>query len=240
MRKIVQDDLMYNNLVINQYEDGYRFNSDSVLLANLAKCKKGAVCADLGAGSGVISILFTAKNDIERTYAIEIQQCYFDLLKQNIECNNLNNKIIPVFGDMKDAYKTLNGVCDVVLSNPPYSKISKGLVGDNEEIAIARQEIKITLAEVVESASKLLKYGGSFFVIYKAERLISLINAMEKFGLMPKKIISVSPKKNIPCDTVIVEGKKGGKPEGLKLENIVVYNDDNTMTDEVKKLYDLI
>ena len=239
MRNTVCDDLQYKGLKIHQYEDGYRFNSDSVLLANLSACRQSDIVADLGAGSGVISILFSAKKKPEKIYAVEIQKEYYDLLLKNVEENGLNDSIVPILSDMKEFAKENAGKFDVVLSNPPYSKISEGLVGDREDVAIARQEIKINLKEVVESAAKLLKYGGNFYVIYKAERLISLIQAMLKNNLTPKQIITVSPKEGIACDTVIVYAKKGGKTEGLKMENLIVYNEKGEYTKKIKALYDI-
>ena len=51
------DDLMLDGLKIYQYKDGYNFTSDSVLLANFVSTKKSSRCVEIGAGSGIISIL---------------------------------------------------------------------------------------------------------------------------------------------------------------------------------------
>ena len=52
--------------VILQDSDGYTFSQDSVLLANLARLKKGAYVLDLGSGSGILSTLAVIKKGAGR------------------------------------------------------------------------------------------------------------------------------------------------------------------------------
>ena len=55
------DDLEINDLRLIQNAEGYCFTSDSVLLANLVKARKTDKILDVGAGSGIISILLAGK-----------------------------------------------------------------------------------------------------------------------------------------------------------------------------------
>ena len=58
------DDLQLDGLKIIQSKDGYKFSTDSVLLANFAKAKASDKYLDLCSGSGVVAILFSWKNKI--------------------------------------------------------------------------------------------------------------------------------------------------------------------------------
>jgi tRNA1Val (adenine37-N6)-methyltransferase len=231
------DDLEYKGLKLIQYEDKYCFNSDSVLLANMVKASSHSIVIDLGAGSGIISILIAAKTNAEKIYAIEIQELMSNLCKKNIQFNNLTEKIEVINSDMKDVNKIIgNNVCDIVVTNPPYSIKNDKMVNEDMDIAICRHEIKINLKEVIESADKLLKFGGKLYIVHKAERLAELFNELQKAKIEPKNLICILPKVKKPVDTVIIEAVKGGG-KGLKISTLTVYNDDNTMTDEAKKLY---
>ena len=56
------DELQYKNLKIIQNEDGFCFGIDSVLLSDFAKdIKSNSAGVDLGTGTGIISILLSAK-----------------------------------------------------------------------------------------------------------------------------------------------------------------------------------
>ena len=167
-------------------------------------------------------------------YAIELQERLFNLLTRNIKINDLDN-IIPILAPMQTV--KLDKLCDIVVTNPPYTRIMGKMVSAVDEIAICRQEVMVTLVEIIKSASRLLKYGGLLYIIYKAERLIELINAMTECNMTPKEIISIMPKPDKDIDTVIVVAKKGGRAAGLKMKTLTVFNPDNTMSDKCRKLY---
>ena len=90
------DDLQFNNLYIIQDKDGYCFTSDAVCLANFAKVKRGGTLVDLCSGSGVIGILTSVKNNVGKTYLVEIQENLADMSNRSIEYNNIDDSSIDV------------------------------------------------------------------------------------------------------------------------------------------------
>ena len=59
---------------------------------------------------------------------------------------------------------------------------------------------------------------------------------MQAASLEVKNVTLVYPKKDKAADVFISEARKKGS-SGMKLNSLVVYNDDGTMTDAAKKLY---
>ena len=90
------EDLQCQGLKIVQNKKLYTFTSDSVILANYAKTKSKDVVVEIGAGSGVVSILLQAKNQLNKIYAFEIQPEMQDLCEKNIKLNNLEEKIVLI------------------------------------------------------------------------------------------------------------------------------------------------
>ena len=68
-----EEDLQCRGLKIIQDDRLYTFTSDSVVLANFVKIKKGEKAVEIGAGSGIISILLSAKMPVSKIYAFELQ-----------------------------------------------------------------------------------------------------------------------------------------------------------------------
>ena len=70
MIKLNQDerieDLQFEGLKIIQNKNLYTFTSDSVILANFVKLKSKEVALEIGAGSGVISILLSKKQNLQK------------------------------------------------------------------------------------------------------------------------------------------------------------------------------
>ena len=90
------DDLEINDLRLIQNAEGYCFTSDSVLLANIVKARKTDKILDVGAGSGIISILLAGKMGYGNVSALEIQKNMAALAARNVEMNGLSDKIVVI------------------------------------------------------------------------------------------------------------------------------------------------
>lgn len=230
------DDLEYDNLKIIQNKFGYKFSTDSVLLANFGRAKQNDVYVDLCSGSAVIAILFLCKNKIKKGYSVEIQERLADMAERSIIVNNLQDRLSVLNEDLENVYKTLGfESVDVITVNPPYNEI--GETSDNDEIAIATHEIKTNLVKIVESSAKLLKFGGKIFMVHRCDRLASIIFELKKNNLEPKVMRVVYPKKNKAPNLVLIEAKKGAKAGLIIKEPLILNNDDGSETDELKRIY---
>ncbi len=210
------EDLQCNNLFIIQEKDGYRFTSDAVALANFVKVKSRGRVVDLCSGSGVIGILISAKNPISSVTLVELQENLADMSRRSIEYNNLEDKISVVNSPLQGVHKSIgDNIYDVVVCNPPYKKSGTASdIGKLDSIAIAKHEIMVNLEEIILEASKLLKYGGDFYIVNKEERLVDMFVLMRKYNLEPKELkILPSPK---GASVVMIKARKGGK-SGIKI-----------------------
>lgn len=210
------DDLQFNNLYIIQNEQGYCFTSDAIALANFVRVPKNGKVVDLCSGSGVIGILVQAKNIVADVKLVELQGALADMSKRSIEYNKLENiEVInkPLQGVAEIIGK---GVYDVVVCNPPYKKQGTATrLSENETIAIAKHELKVTLDEIVKESARLLKFGGDFYIVNKEERLTDILVSARSYGLEPKELVLLHQgEKN--DDVIMVRARKGGK-SGLKI-----------------------
>lgn len=231
------DDLELDGAYFIQNPELYGFTSDAVLLANVVKIKNNDLVCDFGTGSGIIAVLIALKTKARHIDGIEIQPTLADIAKRNVIINNLNDKVNIAEGDIKNAADCFEREkYDVVVCNPPYKRTGSGEKNISETIAVCRHEIKVTLNDIINSAAKILKFSGRLALISKTERLAEIIYKMHEYNIEAKTVTLVKPKASKSPDTVIVEGTKGGK-SGLKIYELIVYNEDGSMTDEAKKLY---
>lgn len=229
-------DLECKGLRIIQKPTGYAFTTDAVLLANTVRAYKNERVIELGTGSGVISLLLARKTPAKSFVGIELQPRLADMASRSVVLNELEDRVTIVNTDMKEAHKLVGGGFDVCCVNPPYSEYN----GDKTtatEIDICKREVFVTLREVVESASKLLKYGGRFYVVVKAERLTDLMSAMRDYAIEPKMLIPIQPTAKKDVDTVIVEGRRNGNP-GIKVKKpLVICKANGEYTKTVREYY---
>lgn len=209
-----------NGISIIQRPDAYCFTSDSVLLANLVRANRKSVFLDLCSGSGIVGILVNEKNKPKSTICIEIQEYLCDTCQRSIRYNNLEN-ITVLNADVTTCHEILGReIADVITANPPYYRLNEGNISDNEKISLCRHELKMDLKKLIASANNLLKYGGRFYVVYRADRLAELVCELSNAKLEPKEIICVKPTENKEVDTVLVVAKKGAE-KGVRVNSVL-------------------
>lgn len=215
-------DLQYKDLKLIQDKDGYCFTSDSVLLANYVKTHAKDIVVEFCAGSGVISILLSKKQNCQRIYGIELQPRLADMFARSIKLNNLEN-VEAVNMKLEQAKEKFgNGKIDVVMVNPPY--MEGGDRSENPEIAIATHEIETTLESIIESASQILKYGGKFYMVHRVDRLVDCLSLLRKYKLEPKHLQIIYPKMEAEPVVFLIKAIKNGK-KGLRLAKVTFAED---------------
>ena len=112
-----------SNFKINQENLLYKFSEDSVKLLNMIKTlPPNAYVADLGAGSGIISIGISKNFIVKTVHSFEIFKDSYESLKSNI-CLNKCKSIIPLNKNYKALKnKEFMNYYNLIISNPPYFK----------------------------------------------------------------------------------------------------------------------
>lgn len=229
--------LAYENFKIIQRKDMFNFSLDTVLLSHFCTINKDyEKIIDFGTNNAAIPLILSMRT-ASKIIGVEIQKEACKIAQKNIVLNHLENQIEIVHEDIKNYIHQIQNV-DLVVCNPPFFKLGeKSNLNDNEYLQIARHEIKITLEQIIQSASKILKQKGRFAIVHRPERLIDIITIMKTYDIEPKRIQLVYPKHNRECNTILVEGMYKGNP-GLKiLPPLYAHNDSGEYSKEVRRLF---
>ena len=240
MKEEVVNDLVYfKNIKIVQNKNYFNFSLDSILLPNFVEItKSNKKILDLCTGNAPIPLVLSTKTNA-LICGIEIQKEIFELAKETIKINNLDNRIRLINDDVNNITNLFEtDTFDIITCNPPYFRKSEGSILNKNDIkSIARHEIKIKLDDIIKIGRKLLKNGGSLNIIHRTERLIEIIDLMKRNNIEPKRIRFIYPKKNRESNLVLIDGRKNGKI-GLKiLPPLYIHNDDGSYTEEVLSMF---
>ena len=232
------DDLQRNNYRIIQDPERFCFGMDAVLLSGFAKAKEGDHVIDLGTGTGIIPILMEAKTKASNLVGLEIQPESADMAQRSVELNHLEKKIRIVTGDIREASSIFGAATfDVVTSNPPSMTEHHGITNEKSPKAIARHELLCTLEDVICQAAKLLRPGGSFYMVHRPFRLVDIMVLMREYHLEPKRMKLVYPYIDKDPNMVLIEGLRGGRPRMTVEKPLIVYKEPGVYTDEIYEIY---
>ena len=240
MTKVKNYLLNYDNMYIIQDTDMFNFSLDSVLLPNFVTInKKTKKILDIGSGNAPIPLILSTLTDAQ-IMAVEIQKDVYELGKESIKINKLENRIDFINADINELYKEIDTeTFDVITCNPPYFKVNESSnLNDSEYKTIARHEIKLDLEKLFKIAKKLLKNKGNIAIVHRPERLSDIVSEMKKNNIEPKRIQFVYPSINSEANILLIEGTKNGNP-GLKiLPPLISHKQNGEYTEQVKQFFE--
>lgn len=228
------------SIVLKEPDGGIRFGTDALLLADFASGMKKGKCIDLGTGSGVIPLLLLATGSKSDFVGLELQENYAKIASENASENGFSDRFDVVCGNAVNHRELFEcGSFESVVTNPPYMRNDCGASNDDQALNIARREVMGGADIFLKAAAWCLKSGGSFFAVYRPDRLVNLLCEMRSNKIEPKRLRAVIPSVGKRPSLILVEGKKDGK-EGLVYENdLIIYTDEThtVQTEEMQKIY---
>ncbi len=238
------DELIENvneHISLLQKKDGIRFGTDAYLLSAFVRPIPRGILADLGSGSGIVSLLCLAGGKIEHAHAVELQEEYCALIRRNAERNGLGARISVVQTDVRKlGVRAIGEHPTVVVSNPPYLRCGAGLRHSSQRMETARREENGTVDDFCAAGSRLLQSRDSFYVVYRPDRLADLLCALRAGRLEPKRMVTVYPDpSSAPC-LILVEAVKDASPSLLYAPPLCIYRSaaERVYTDAMQRIYD--
>jgi tRNA1(Val) A37 N6-methylase TrmN6 len=179
---------------------GYRFNEDSVLIAQLAAQGRSRVhhLVDLGAGVGAIALCVARLTSVEKLTLVEHDAEACALARANAQRAGARATVIESSVEALGAIEP----ADVVVINPPYSAPRAGRASAVPERDRARRG---PLEPFIHAASRVLATGGRGYVSMPAGSTVALLQAIENARLCARRGAFVFSSAERPARIVIVE-----------------------------------
>jgi tRNA1(Val) A37 N6-methylase TrmN6 len=216
----------------------FPLSTDSILLADFARVRKGEHGIDLGCGAGILTLLLSTRQDGLSMTGLELLPEAAALCARNLAANGLSDRSGVLTGDIRLVRAYFRpGSFDFAVSNPPYFPSGRGALSPDGERARARSESACTLDELCQAVKYLCRSGGRFFIVHRAERLSELFCAMSANAIEPKRLRLVSHRGSAVPSLALVEGRRDGRP-GLTLEPELLLRDaDGCESAECRRIY---
>lgn len=202
---------------------GLPWGTDAYLLAAYIR-HAGRAC-ELGCGSGVISLLCAAHGHAADITALEIRPDMTELAERNAALNGLDGSLHVLCRDIREiCARDFNGVFDTVFANPPYIS-HPGAPKCDPASQDARHEMWGGIGDFCAAAARLLRQRGSFYCVFRPERLADLFCAMRAAKLEPKRMTEIYPDVHSRPSAVLVEAKYRAAPSLAVSPPLIMYRD---------------
>lgn len=177
------DYLPETTLEIKQRKDMFRVNSDTHYLGTFIDVKKHESVLDIGCNNGAL-LLYASQFKPQMLVGVDLFQEALDLAKENLSHNRVEARLVCSRIQDFDAQPF-----DVIVCNPPFFKVNEGsYVNDNEYLKAARHETELTVDELFEHVSRLLKQEGRFYLVHRTMRLTEIVEAAISHGCRIKRM----------------------------------------------------
>ncbi|QBG72058.1 tRNA1(Val) (adenine(37)-N6)-methyltransferase [Staphylococcus pseudintermedius] len=231
------DYLIREDLRIIQNDAVFSFSTDALLLGHFTEVRKRDRILDMCAGNGVIPLLLSDKGNNVIT-GVEIQPQLVNMAVRSVQYNHLEDRITMVEMDINALIQAYSPAqFDLITCNPPYFKANQTNQHQLEAHKIARHEIYCTLDDCLRVSNHLLKEGGRVVMVHRAERMLDLFESMRHYRIEPKRLHMIFSKPGKAAQTIVVEGRKGGR-QGLDIAPpFYIYDEQGDYTPEMKEIY---
>ena len=209
----------FKQFTINQDQCAMKIGTDAVLLgawANLEHHPNSVL--DIGAGTGVISLMLSQRSNEETIDAIEIDKNAYEQCGGNFENSPWSDRLFCYHASLEEFTDEIDYKYDLIISNPPF--YSDTFKSENKQRDLARFNDAMPFHHLVESVSKLLSDEGTFSVIIPFKEEENFIELASNINLFPNRITRVkgSPTSEIKRSLMEFSFNKNG----LRINELII------------------
>ncbi len=228
-----EDEFLGGKFTLWQPHKGHhRSGTDAVLLAATVPARSGQLVVDLGSGVGAAGLCVAARVEGLRLLGVEIDPLVAAIAYKNFqrqECAqylaqaSVINCDIALRGEARSEAGLIENMADHVIANPPYYRPEKFQTSPNQARAVAHMLTEEGMEPWFRTAVSILKKGGTFTVVQRADELPELLRLMQgRFGGIT--VQPFSARQGEAAHRVIIQGKKQSRAPFRLLPTIALHD----------------
>jgi tRNA1Val (adenine37-N6)-methyltransferase len=200
-----RDRFQFKEFLIRQDKTAMKIGVDSVLLGSLASFYNPKLILDIGAGTGVLSLMSEQRTG-SRVIGVEINADAYEQCVENIDINDKNDKIFVYHTSFQKFSSNTDLRFDHIISNPPF--FNKSTKPSSDSLYVAKHTGKLSHQDLLKGVSEILCDSGIFSVIIPFENKETFIKIADDYNLNIFNQTTVYPKQNKKPNRSVLEFSK--------------------------------
>lgn len=191
-----------------QLDEGYRYNSDTLLLYDFVTLfKPKGNLLDVGCGCGILGLLIKRDFPLLSLHLLDVQTQNCTLAKENATQNNITIENLTCNDFLKQKFEQK---FDFIISNPPF--YHKGTMkSDDDSLSISRHSSHLPFEKFAEKVTKSLTNKGYFIFCYDAKQLDFITHALLENGLKIEDMCFVHVSADKEASLLLIRARKSSK-----------------------------
>lgn len=180
----------FKQFTIQQDRCAMKVGTDGVLLGSWCPIDNNPFSVlDIGAGTGILSLMLAQRSYAEQIDALEIDEDAYEQCVENFENSPWGDRLFCFHAGLDEFMEEPEDEYDLIVSNPPF--YSEDYKTESEQRDLARFQDALPFEHLIEAAQLLLSENGIFVVIIPFKEEEKFISLALDFNLHPFKITRV-------------------------------------------------
>ncbi len=192
-RFILSKPFQFKEFTIHQEKTAMKVGTDGVLLGAWCSVKSYPdTILDIGAGTGVVSLMLAQRCDAMTIDAVEVEEMAYEQTVENFEQSDWGDRLYCYHSTFEEFAKEIaeeDETYDLIVSNPPF--YNDDFETDNESRNKARFTSSLSFANLISGVAKILSKNGIFAVIIPFKEKENFINLAKNMNLFLKRVCDV-------------------------------------------------
>lgn len=187
---------------VRQSVNAMKVSTDSVLLGAWVDATKANNILDIGAGTGILSMMCAQKNPDASITAVEVDPLAAEECADNFQKSVWNSRCQVHADTIQNYALQCDKSFDLIITNPPF--FTGGVLSGSQRRDDVRHTKKLPVIDLCNAVRKLLKDDGTFYIILPELEAMRFQEMATQYRLYVSKKCLVLPKPNAFTERVLM------------------------------------
>lgn len=194
----------FKQFSIKQDQCAMKIGTDGVLLGAWTSINNNPFSVlDLGAGTGILSLMLAQRSNAQQIEAIEIDDKAYEQCADNFENSPWNDRLFCYHAALLEFVEEVEDSFDLIICNPPF--YSEDYKTQDQARDLARFNDAMPFKHIVYAVAHLLSEDGVFSIIIPKKEETAFIDLANKVGLVANRILHVKGNPNSEIKRSLIE-----------------------------------
>lgn len=197
----------FKQFSIEQDKCAMKVGTDSVLLGAWCPIDNNPnTILDIGAGTGILSLMMAQRTNAEQIDSVEIDEDAYEQCVSNYENSPWSDRLFCYHAALDELVEDPEDEYDIIISNPPF--YAEDFKTESTQRDLARFQDALPFEELIEAADLLLSENGIFAVVIPYKEEENFIDLCAEFELYPVKVTRVKGSHKTPIVRSLIAFKR--------------------------------